>query len=133
MLLLVTRSTRSPRSPSTTLRSTGVSTYVSLQTLLFGLIIQVLGALALFQACVPRMSKGGKFIFMSSGASPIDRIPDKEDAGYGITKVSSFGPKAYLTPESDAVQSSCNYLARYAHFENPELVVFSLSPGWVQT
>jgi norsolorinic acid ketoreductase len=34
------------------------------------------------------MSKGGKFIFMSSGASPIDRIPDKEDAGYGITKVS---------------------------------------------
>jgi norsolorinic acid ketoreductase len=43
--------------------------------------------LALFQACVSRMSKGAKFVFMSSGASPIDRVPDKEDAGYGITKV----------------------------------------------
>ena len=26
-----------------------------------------------------------------------------------------------------------NYLARYAHFEHPELIIFSLSPGWVQT
>jgi hypothetical protein len=35
------------------------------------------------------MPKGAKFIFMSSGASIIDRIPDKTDAGYGITKVCS--------------------------------------------
>jgi len=30
-------------------------------------------------------------------------------------------------------QSSMNYMARYAHFEHPDLVIFSLSPGWVQT
>ncbi|RSH92077.1 hypothetical protein EHS25_008489 [Saitozyma podzolica] len=77
--------------------------------------VNTLGSLALFQACVPLMPKGAKFIFMSSGASIIDRIPDKTDAGYGITK------------------SAVNYLARYAHFENPDLVIFSMSPGWVQT
>ncbi|WWC66329.1 uncharacterized protein I206_100230 [Kwoniella pini CBS 10737] len=77
--------------------------------------INVLAPLALFQACVPLMPEGSKFIWMSSGASIIDRIPDKLDAGYGITK------------------SSMNYLARYAHFEQPNIITFSLSPGWVQT
>ncbi|CAD6583859.1 MAG: hypothetical protein TREMPRED_003670 [Tremellales sp. Tagirdzhanova-0007] len=77
--------------------------------------VNVLGSLLLFQATVPLIPEGGKFIFMSSGASIIDRIPDKSDMAYGITK------------------SSMNYLARYAHFEHPELVIFSLSPGWVQT
>ncbi|WVF70546.1 hypothetical protein IAT40_005337 [Kwoniella sp. CBS 6097] len=77
--------------------------------------INVLAPLALFQACVPLIPKGGKFIWMSSGASIIDRVPDKLDAGYGITKC------------------CMNYLARYAHYENPDIVSFSLSPGWVQT
>lgn len=35
------------------------------------------------------MPDGGKFVFMSSGASVIDRVPDKMDTGYGITKVHS--------------------------------------------
>ena len=48
---------------------------------------QTLAPLALFQACVPIMSKGGKFIFMSSGASVIDRTIDKTDAAYGVSKV----------------------------------------------
>ncbi|WWC99774.1 hypothetical protein V866_006679 [Kwoniella sp. B9012] len=77
--------------------------------------INVLGPLALYQACVPLMPEGSKFVWMSSGASIIDRVPDKLDAGYGITK------------------SSMNYLARYAHFEEPSIISFSLSPGWVQT
>ncbi|KAK6905795.1 hypothetical protein L486_06857 [Kwoniella mangroviensis CBS 10435] len=77
--------------------------------------INVLAPLALFQACVPLMPEGSKFVWMSSGASIIDRVPDKLDAGYGITK------------------SSMNYLARYAHFEEPSIISFSLSPGWVQT
>ncbi|WWD17809.1 hypothetical protein CI109_102251 [Kwoniella shandongensis] len=77
--------------------------------------INVLAPLALYQACVPVMPKGSKFIWMSSGASIIDRIPDKKDAAYGITKC------------------CMNYLARYTHFENESIVTFSLSPGWVQT
>ncbi|WWC86341.1 uncharacterized protein L201_001214 [Kwoniella dendrophila CBS 6074] len=77
--------------------------------------INVLAPLALFQACVPLIKENGKFIWMSSGASIIDRVPDKLDAGYGITK------------------SSMNYLARYAHYEEPSIISFSLSPGWVQT
>jgi norsolorinic acid ketoreductase len=52
---------------------------------------------------------------MSSGAGVIDRVPDKPDAAYGITKF------------------QLNYLARWGHFENPEIVVLALSPGWVQT
>ncbi|WWD09495.1 hypothetical protein V865_007619 [Kwoniella europaea PYCC6329] len=77
--------------------------------------INVLAPLALYQACVPLMPEGSKFVWMSSGASIIDRVPDKLDAGYGITK------------------SSMNYLGRYAHFEEPSIISFSLSPGWVQT
>ncbi|WVQ62106.1 uncharacterized protein L199_000244 [Kwoniella botswanensis] len=77
--------------------------------------INVLAPLALYQACVPLMPEGSKFVWMSSGASIIDRVPDKLDAGYGITK------------------SSMNYLARYAHFEESSIISFSLSPGWVQT
>ncbi|WWC58663.1 uncharacterized protein I303_101207 [Kwoniella dejecticola CBS 10117] len=77
--------------------------------------INVLAPLALWQACVPLMSEGSKFVWMSSGASIMDRVPDKLDAGYGITK------------------SSMNYLARYAHFEEPSIITFALSPGWVQT
>lgn len=50
----------------------------------------MLGFLALFQACLPLMPKGGKFVFMSSGASPIDRVPDKTDVAYGITKVGDW-------------------------------------------
>ncbi len=26
-----------------------------------------------------------------------------------------------------------NYLARYAHSEHPDSIIFSMSPGWVQT
>lgn len=54
---------------------------------------------------------------MSSGAGVIDRVPDKPDAAYGITK------------------HSLNYLARWGHFESEKegVVVFALSPGWVQT
>ena len=48
---------------------------------------QVLGFLTFFQATVPLMQKGGKFVFMSSGAAVLDRIPDKNDVTYGITKV----------------------------------------------
>ncbi|WVR05951.1 hypothetical protein IAU60_002978 [Kwoniella sp. DSM 27419] len=77
--------------------------------------INVLAPLALYQACVPLIPEGGKFVWMSSGASIIDRVPDKTDAGYGITK------------------SAMNYLARYAHFEDSKVISFSLSPGWVQT
>jgi len=77
--------------------------------------VNVLGSLLLFQATVPLMPPGGKFIWMSSGASIIDRVPDKRDAGYGITK------------------SAMNYLARYSHYETPHLIIFSISPGWVQT
>ncbi|WRT64231.1 uncharacterized protein IL334_001160 [Kwoniella shivajii] len=77
--------------------------------------INVLAPLALYQACVPLMPEGCKFVWMSSGASIIDRVPDKTDAGYGITKC------------------CMNYLARYAHFEQPKIISFSLSPGWVQT
>ncbi|KAK8865993.1 hypothetical protein IAR55_001144 [Kwoniella newhampshirensis] len=77
--------------------------------------INVLAPLALYQACVPLMPEGSKFIWMSSGASIIDRVPDKLDAGYGITKC------------------CMNYLARYSHFENKSIITFSLSPGWVQT
>ncbi|KAL7423805.1 hypothetical protein Q5752_001389 [Cryptotrichosporon argae] len=77
--------------------------------------VNVLGALLTFQAAVPLMKPGGKFIFMSSGAGVIARVPDKNDVAYGISK------------------SGDNYLARYADHEHPELVVFAMSPGWVQT
>lgn len=75
-----------------TLKTTGASTWVSpaKSQELHGLTLQVLGFLALFQACLPLMPKGGKFVFMSSGASPIDRVPDKTDVAYGITKVGDW-------------------------------------------
>jgi norsolorinic acid ketoreductase len=77
--------------------------------------INTVASLALFQACLPLIPKGGKFIFMSSGASVLDRVPDKTDACYGVTKC------------------AVNFLARYAAAENPDIIIFPLSPGWVQT
>ncbi|ORX38890.1 hypothetical protein BD324DRAFT_296794 [Kockovaella imperatae] len=68
-------------------------------------------------ATVRLMEKDGKFIFMSSGAAILDREAEasKPDVTYGITK------------------AGANFLARMAHFEEPHLVIFALSPGWVQT
>jgi len=53
---------------------------------------QVLGTLVLFQATIPLIPSGGMFIFMSSGASVIDRVPDKNDVAYGTTKVCILNP-----------------------------------------
>jgi NAD(P)-dependent dehydrogenase (short-subunit alcohol dehydrogenase family) len=49
---------------------------------------KVLGYLAFFQACVPLMQKGGKFIFISSGSATIDQVPRGYEVTYGISKVS---------------------------------------------
>lgn len=56
----------------------------------------MLGALTFFQAVRPLLPDGGKFIFMSSGASIIDRVPDKIDAAYGITKVDPSPQRGFL-------------------------------------
>lgn len=49
--------------------------------------VQVLGYLAFFQACVPLMQPGGKFIFLSSGSATIDQVPRGYEVTYGISKV----------------------------------------------
>lgn len=59
--------------------------------------------MALFQALVPVIPNGGKFVWMSSGASIIDRVPDKTDAGYGITKVSCESTIGIELPEGKMV------------------------------
>lgn len=77
--------------------------------------INVVGALALFQACLPLLPKGGKFVWMSSGAGVVSREKASINPTYGSTKATNV------------------FLARYAHHENPDIVSFALSPGWVQT
>lgn len=37
---------------------------------------------------MPLLLPGAKFIFMSSGSSILDRVPDNNNVCYGITKVS---------------------------------------------
>nr|XP_018260963.1 uncharacterized protein I303_06680 [Kwoniella dejecticola CBS 10117]OBR83121.1 hypothetical protein I303_06680 [Kwoniella dejecticola CBS 10117] len=71
--------------------------------------VNVKGYLLFFQACIPLLQPGSKFVFISSSAAMLDRIPDKQNVCYGITK------------------------ARYAHFEHPELTIFPICPGWVAT
>nr|XP_019013348.1 uncharacterized protein I206_01414 [Kwoniella pini CBS 10737]OCF52129.1 hypothetical protein I206_01414 [Kwoniella pini CBS 10737] len=77
--------------------------------------VNVKGNLLFFQACRPLLRAGSKFVFISSGAGVLDRVPDRQNVCYGITKIGA------------------TYLARYAHFEHPELIIFPLWPGWVRT
>lgn len=51
------------------------------------LFTQVLGYLAFFQATVPLMQAGGKFIFLSSGSATVDQVPRGYEVTYGISKV----------------------------------------------
>jgi len=81
--------------------------------------VNVVGVLALFQAVFPLLEKSSKPIFVII-SSPVASIGDIEKVplpatAYGISK------------------ASINYLARKIHFENPNLIAFPLSPGWVQT
>ncbi|KAK6910017.1 hypothetical protein I204_04935 [Kwoniella mangroviensis CBS 8886] len=77
--------------------------------------VNVLGFLAVFQATVPLIRKGGKFIFISSGSATIDQVPRGYEVTYGISK------------------SGASYLGHFAHYEEPDLIVFPLDPGWTQT
>lgn len=48
------------------------------------------------------------------------------------------GPAKDVVGEGEEVveahgQATNVFLARYAHHENPDIVSFALSPGWVQT
>ncbi|WWC67119.1 uncharacterized protein I206_101026 [Kwoniella pini CBS 10737] len=77
--------------------------------------VNVLGFLAFFQAAVPYVKKGGKFIFISSGSATIDQVPRGYEVTYGISK------------------AGASYLGHFAHYEEPDLVIFPLDPGWTQT
>nr|XP_019010248.1 uncharacterized protein I206_04716 [Kwoniella pini CBS 10737]OCF49029.1 hypothetical protein I206_04716 [Kwoniella pini CBS 10737] len=77
--------------------------------------VNVKGYLLFFQASLELLKSGSKFIFISSSAAILDRIPDKQNVCYGITKIGA------------------TYLARYAHFEHPDLIIFPICPGWVAT
>ena len=75
---------------------------------------------------------------MASGAGVVSRDKASINASYGATKVSTFATPV-KTPWAEPkrvkliVQASNVFLARYAHHENPDLVSFALSPGWVKT
>ncbi|WVQ81965.1 hypothetical protein IAT38_004092 [Cryptococcus sp. DSM 104549] len=75
----------------------------------------VRGPLILYQAVHPLLQEGAKFTVISSaiGANSPDHLP-----GYA----------AYATSKA-----AVNFLFRNAHFEEPKLTIFTISPGFVDT
>jgi len=81
--------------------------------------VNTVGSLALFQAVLPllKASSDPMFVAISTGAASIGEMGNipMPNTAYGISKV------------------ALNFLVRKIHFENPELITFVISPGWVQT
>lgn len=75
--------------------------------------------LLLFQATCPLIhaAKASKFVTISSGAGSLRFMENLkvENTAYGSSK------------------AALNFITRRIHFENPDLVAFSINPGWLQT
>jgi len=95
------------------------------------------------------MQPGGEFIFLSSESATVDAVPRGYEVIYGISKV--FFSTRVHEPQliSHGGQSGASYLvsptvlcdvysanyrqAHFAHYEEPNLIIFPLDPGWTQT
>lgn len=75
--------------------------------------------LLLFQATCPLIhaAKAPKFVTFSSGAGSLGFMENLkvENTAYGSSK------------------AALSFITRRIHFENPDLVAFSINPGWLQT
>ncbi|KAF5717631.1 ketoreductase [Fusarium globosum] len=75
--------------------------------------------LLLFQATCPLIhaAKASKLVTISSGAGSLGFMENLkvENTAYGSSK------------------AALNFITRRIHFENPDLVAFSINPGWLQT
>ncbi|SCO30973.1 related to ketoreductase [Fusarium fujikuroi] len=75
--------------------------------------------LLLFQATCPLIhaAKAARFVTISSGAGSLGFMENLkvENTAYGSSK------------------AALNFITRRIHFENPDLVAFSINPGWLQT
>ncbi|KAJ1557654.1 hypothetical protein HK405_015484, partial [Cladochytrium tenue] len=82
--------------------------------------VNTLGPLALFQATLPllRQSAHPVFVAVSSG---LGSTGDMQEF-VGMAAVAYSTSKAAL-----------NHIVRKIHFENPELIAFSICPGWTRT
>lgn len=76
--------------------------------------VNAIGPLLLFQASFPLLNKGSKFIGMSSALGTIGGMELRPfpSTAYGVSK------------------AALNYFTRKIHFENEDLVAFSLDPGY---
>jgi norsolorinic acid ketoreductase len=81
--------------------------------------INTIAPIGLFQAVVPLLKKSAKpkFVGMST------RVASMADMGGMPLPAAAYG----------ASKAALNYWIRKAHFENPWLIAFSLSPGYVPT
>ncbi|KAI1017332.1 hypothetical protein LB503_013396 [Fusarium chuoi] len=81
--------------------------------------INSVAPLLLFQATCPLIhaAKAPKFVTISSGAGSLGLMENLkvENTAYGSSK------------------AALNFITRRIHFENPDLVAFSINPGWLQT
>jgi len=75
--------------------------------------VNVSGPVLLFQAVLPLLRKGSKFVTMSSSAGSIGGIELRNvpNAPYGASK------------------AALNYITRKAHFEHEDLIIFPIDPG----
>lgn len=81
--------------------------------------VNVVGTVVLFQAVLPLLEKSAnpKFVSVSTAVGSI-----AEQEIYPLPSTAYGGSKAAL-----------NYITRKLHFEHPNIVVYPISPGWVQT
>ncbi|KAJ1567549.1 hypothetical protein HK405_005562 [Cladochytrium tenue] len=82
--------------------------------------VNTLGPLALFQATLPllRQSANPIFVAVTSGMGStgnMDEIAGMPAVAYSVSK------------------AALNHVVRKIHFENPDLIAFSICPGWTRT
>ncbi|RSH82817.1 hypothetical protein EHS25_005807 [Saitozyma podzolica] len=92
-------------------------TSIGAESLLDTMRVNTIAPLLLFQAALPLIPKGGKFVVVS-------------------TMMALTEGEMYHQAGQDAYRLSkhaVNFIARTLHFEHPDLTIFTISPGWVDT
>ncbi|ODN95299.1 hypothetical protein L198_04692 [Cryptococcus wingfieldii CBS 7118] len=87
----------------------------SISELSSGLITNVSGPLALYQATRPLLSDGDAFVVITSTVGSI--------TGEWMPYLGAYG----------ATKTAVNFIVRGIHIEEPKLKAFAINPGWVNT
>ncbi|GFZ51957.1 hypothetical protein JCM24511_09727 [Saitozyma sp. JCM 24511] len=138
-------------------------TSIGAESLMDTFKVNTIAPLLLFQATLPLIPKGGKFVVLSTmmALTGEEMYHQAGQDAYRVSKVVRLGTRSSidsgfwaLDSQLSALRSrlvtldaslslsaldfcsgrhAVNFIARTLHFEHPDLTIFTISPGWVDT